>query len=39
MIVLVDARGLPVAADTMSATPHESQLVQHFFDFMLNGDF
>lgn len=35
IIVLVDARGLPVAVDTVSATPHESQLVQRLFDFML----
>ena len=34
-MVLVDARGLPVAVDTMSASPHESTLVQHLFDFML----
>jgi transposase len=35
IMVLVDARGLPVAVDTMSASPHESQLVQHLFEFML----
>lgn len=35
IMVLVDARGLPVAVDTVSATPHESQLVQRLFDFML----
>ena len=35
IMVLVDARGLPVAVDTMSASPHESQLVQQLFDFML----
>ena len=34
-MVLVDARGLPVAVDTSSANPHESQLVQRLFDFML----
>ncbi len=34
-MVLVDAGGLPVAVDTMSATPHESTLVQVLFDFML----
>jgi hypothetical protein len=27
-MVLVDARGLPVAIDTTSASPHESRLVQ-----------
>lgn len=35
IMVLVDARGLPVAVDTMSASPHESTLVQSLFDFML----
>ena len=35
IMVLVDARGLPVAVDTMSASPHESTLVQGLFDFML----
>ena len=28
-------RDLPVAADTSSASPHESRLVQRLFDFML----
>ena len=28
IMVLVDAQGLPVAVDTMSAAPHESTLVQ-----------
>jgi transposase len=35
IMVLVDARGLPVAINTASATPHESKLVQGLFDFML----
>ena len=35
IMVLVDARGLPVAVDTSSASPHESQLVQRLFDFLL----
>jgi len=35
IMVLVDARGLPVAVDTTSASPHESQLVQRLFEFML----
>jgi len=35
IMVLVDARGLPVAIDTCSASPHESKLVQRLFDFML----
>ena len=34
IMVLVDARGLPVAIDTTSASPHESRLVQRLFDFM-----
>jgi hypothetical protein len=34
IMVLVDARGLPVAVDTASATPHECKLVQGLFDFM-----
>ncbi len=34
-MVLVDARGLPLAVRTSSATPHESRLVQQLFDFML----
>jgi transposase len=38
IMVLVDARGLPVAVDTMSASPHESTLVQHLFDFMLTKE-
>ena len=37
-MVLVDARGLPVAVDTSSASPHESRLVQHLFEFMLTGE-
>ena len=35
IMVLVDARGLPVAVDTISAAPHECTLVQGLFDFML----
>jgi transposase len=38
IMVLVDARGLPVAVDTCSASPHESRLVQGLFDFMLTID-
>jgi transposase len=38
IMVLVDARGLPVAVDTMSASPHESTLVQGLFDFMLTEE-
>lgn len=36
-MVLVDARGLPVAIDATSASPHESQLVQQLFEFMLTA--
>ena len=35
IMVLVDARGLPVAVDTAPAGAHESKLVQRLFDFML----
>jgi transposase len=35
IMVLVDARGLPVAVDTAPANRHESRLVQQLFDFML----
>ncbi len=35
IMVLVDARGLPVAVETMSAASHECMLVQGLFDFML----
>jgi transposase len=38
IMVLVDARGLPVAVDTMSAVPHECTLVQGLFDFMLTEE-
>lgn len=38
IMVLVDARGLPVAVDTCSASPHESTLVQGLFEFMLTRD-
>lgn len=35
IMILVDARGLPVAVDTAPANRHESHLVQQMFDFML----
>ncbi len=35
VMILVDARGLPVAVTTASAGPHESTLVQGLFEFML----
>lgn len=38
IMVLVDARGLPVAVETTPANPHESRLVQQCFDFMLTTD-
>ena len=38
IMVLVDARGLPVAIDTAPANRHESQLVQQMFDFMLPAE-
>lgn len=38
IMVLVDARGLPVAVDTTSATPNECRLVQRLFEFMLTED-
>jgi len=34
-MIMVDAQGLPVAACTTSANPHESTLVQQFFEFMI----
>ena len=37
IMIVVDARGWPMAVDTMSASPHESQLVQRMFDFMLSS--
>jgi len=36
IMLLVDARGLPIAIDTTPANPHESRLVQGLFDFMLS---
>jgi transposase len=35
ILVAVDAKGLPVAVGTASASPHESTLAQGLFDFML----
>jgi transposase len=37
IMIMVDARGLPVAVSTCSASPHESRLVQELFDFMLTS--
>ena len=38
IMVLVDARGLPVAVDTAPANRHECKLVQQLFDFMLTEE-
>jgi transposase len=38
IMILVDARGLPVAVDTAPAHRHESHLVQQMFDFMLPAE-
>jgi len=38
IMVMVDARGIPMAVDTTSASPHESQLVQRLFEFMLSRE-
>jgi transposase len=38
VMVLVDARGLPISVTTGSAAPHESKLVQGMFEFMLTLD-
>ncbi len=38
IMILVDARGLPVAIDTAPANRHESRLVQQMFDFMLSEE-
>lgn len=38
IMVLVDARGLPVAVDTSSATPNECRLVRRLFEFMLTEE-
>ena len=38
IMVLVDARGLPVAVDTCNASPHETRLVQRLFEFMLTAE-
>lgn len=39
IMVMVDARGLPVAVSTGSASPHESKLVQELFEFMLSDEY
>jgi transposase len=39
IMIMVDARGLPIAVNTGSASPHESSLVEPLFDFMVTVDF
>ncbi|MEI7929342.1 MAG: hypothetical protein WCH40_12385 [Verrucomicrobiales bacterium] len=36
---MVDAKGLPIAVNTGSASPHESHLVEPLFDLMVTVDF
>ena len=38
ILLLVDASGLPVAAYTTEAGPHESRLVHGLFDFMVTSE-
>ena len=38
IMILVDAKGLPVAVSTCSASPHESGLIQELFGFMLTEE-
>jgi len=38
IMIMVDAKGLPISVSTGSANPHESTLVQQLFDFMLSSD-
>ena len=37
LMIMVDAKGLPVAACTAAAGPHESHSVQELFDFMITS--
>jgi transposase len=37
IMIMVDAKGLPVAAYSTTASSHESHLVQRLFDFMVPG--
>lgn len=39
IMIMVDAKGLPIAVRTGSASPHESKLVEPLFDFMISVDF
>jgi len=36
MMLLADAQGLPLAAHTSEAEPHENRLIQAMFDFMVS---
>jgi transposase len=38
IMIMVDAQGLPTAACSTSASPHESGLVQQLFEFMISRD-
>lgn len=39
IMIMVDAKGLPIAVNTGTASPHESTLVEPLFDFMVTVDF
>ena len=39
IMIMVDRKGLPIAVNTGSASPHESTLVEPLFDFMVSVDF
>jgi len=39
IMIMVDGKGLPIAVNTGSASPHESTLVEPLFDFMISVDF
>ena len=38
IMIMVDARGLPIAARSMEAGPHECQEVQRLFEFMISSE-
>ena len=39
IMIMVDAKGLPIAVNTGKASPHECTLVEPLFDFMVTVDF
>lgn len=39
IMIMVDAKGLPIAVNKGNASPHESHLVEPLFDFMVTVDF